>query len=148
MRKVWMFLLPSVLALLLGGSTPSDAVDPFPPLGSYECVEFSPLPLGTPAIHPHLSAIPAYTAEDVRNYIQQTNPQVTVLRVLFISSQEVCNRLRGESTGYPSETLVCLVELQGVFYPHSYPPGYHPQPSLYAYEVYDAQTGNLLMFSG
>ncbi len=157
MRKRRVFLLMGILVLLLlGGSAPVGAagvVDPYPPHSRYMCMESSPPPVGVPAIRPHLPTIPAYTAEDVQRYFQQTGAQsamghVTVLRVLFISSQEVCARLQGESTGFALETLVCFVELQGVFYPHTYPPGFHPLPSSYAYEVFDAQTGNLVMFNG
>ncbi len=157
MRKRLVFLLMGILLLLLlGGSAPvggAGDVDPYPPHSLYMCMESSPPPIGVPAIRSHLQGIPAYTAEDVQRYFQQTGAQsatgrVTVLRVLFISSQEVCARLQGESTGFAPETLVCFVELRGVFYPHTYPPGVHPRPSLYAYEVFDAQTGNLVMFNG
>ena len=156
MRTRWLLLLTSVLALLLGGSAPvggTGDVDPYPPRSGYTCIESSPLPTGVPAIRPHLPAIPAYTAEDARSYIQQTHAQsavgrVTVLRVLFIPNQDVCARLQGESTGFAPETLVCFVELRGVFYPLRYPPGVHPFPSSYAYEVFDAQTGNLVMLNG
>jgi hypothetical protein len=157
MHKQWVFLLMSTLVLLfLGGSAPAGAagvVDPYPPHSGFACAESSPLPTGVPAIHPYLPTIPAYTAEDVRHYVQQTHVhsgtgRVTVLRVLFLHNQDVCARLQGESTGFALETLVCFVELQGIFYPLSYPAGFQPRPSLYAYEVYDAQTGNLVMLSG
>ncbi|HEY7125794.1 MAG TPA: hypothetical protein VH540_17695 [Ktedonobacterales bacterium] len=164
MRKFWMLSLFSVLGLLLtlGGSAPAQSSsDPFPIYSGYDDCQPTiiisnsggpPPALGVPAIQPHLSGIPSFTAEDVRQYFKANgfpgaDGPFTILKILFITSGEVCERTRDESTGLESGALVCFVELQGTFYPFSYPPGFHPRPSPYAYEVFDAQTGNLLMFS-
>lgn len=162
MLKLWVFPLLSALALALtlGGSALPSVSDPFPIESAYtDCpaaIAISstgePVELGVSAIQPHLRGIPAFTADDARRYIQANGAfgadgPFTILKVLFITSREVCERTRGESTGLEPGALVCFVELQGTFYPISYPYGARPIPSSYSYEVYDAQTGNLLMFS-
>jgi hypothetical protein len=173
MRKVWVLPLLSALGLLLtlGGSAPASgsassdvsvSSDPFPIQSGYNDCQPTiiisktggpPPALGVPALQPHLQGIPSFTADDVRAFLQVggfpgADGPFKILKILFITSGEVCERLRGEGTGLEADALVCFVEVQGTFYPFSYPPGVHPKPSPYGYEVFDAQTGNLLVFGG
>jgi len=157
MRTRWLFSLMGALALLflLSGSPPAGAAslyaDPFPIQTGYDCTGGGNGSPGVAAIQPHLHAIPSFTADDVRQNLKANGmpgwSQFTIVKILFITGQEVCERTRGESTGLDDNAPVCFVELRGEFWPISYPYGVHPQPSPYAYEVFDAQTGNLLVFS-
>ena len=54
-------------------------------------------------------------------------------------------RMQGESTGVPDGTLLCYVELHGTFMVHG--PESQGRTQIYhtAVEVFDAQTGNLLI---
>jgi hypothetical protein len=162
MRKCWVFPLLSALGLLLtlGGSAPAASLaDLFPIYSGYEhcppntfvSLPGAPPPQpGTPAIQPHLQGIPSFTADDVRQYLQvngipTADGPFTIVKTVFISNQEMCQRTRGQSTGLEPDALVCFVELQGTFSRLSH--GMVPlPPSPYAYEGFDAQTGNLLLF--
>jgi hypothetical protein len=70
----------------------------------------------------------------------------SVVRVAFLTSAQVSALLGGESTGVPDDTLLCYVELQGNF---TFPsPQGTTQTFTKGVEVFDAQTGNLLMDGG
>ena len=151
MRKRWALSLIGSLALLcmLGSSAPSLA-DPFPLQTSIRCDEFGgSTPSGPAAIQPHLQTIPAFTANDVRHYLKTNGfpgavGTFTILKILFITSREACQRTNGESIGVASDALVCFVEVQGTFYPLLWIGG--PVPSSpYAAEIFDARTGDLLV---
>jgi hypothetical protein len=51
----------------------------------------------------------------------QSEGQPKVTKVLFITSAQASQRLKGEWIGLPDDALVCFVELYGTyrFYPHS-----------------------------
>jgi hypothetical protein len=112
---------------------------------------------GIPAIHPHL-AVPAgssaatFTTDDVRQYVLShpvwmatTTGPVTVAQITFMTSGALSVQLNGESIGRPDTALVCYAELHGVF---SFPGPATNTTAHTAYEVFDAQTGNLIMVGG
>jgi hypothetical protein len=70
------------------------------------------------------------------------HPTAVVAR--FMTIAQVSALIQGGSTGLPDDALVCYVELQGNFIfpgPDGPGPTYHR-----GYEVFDAYSGNLLLF--
>jgi hypothetical protein len=124
-------------------------------------------PVGVPAIRPTLTGnIPAYTLANAKQYILchpmprnlatvgapptagQTceRQSFTIVLLQFSTSEEVSRLLNGEPTGLPTSTLLCFTALSGQFA--------FPGPSgvvvtyQVGFEVFDGQTGNLLMAGG
>lgn len=115
-------------------------------------------PHGRPALKRHPSQVPAFTAEDMKAYLQgapscSLGPTLsgqppTVESVEFVGCKELTDRLNvyiGLADGAP----VCYVVLRGPFLLSgiSYPPGGHHLPpfSETEEEIYDASTGRLLV---
>jgi hypothetical protein len=69
---------------------------------------------------------------------------------MFISGDEASMLLGGETVDRPDDYLICYVELRGPFLLSgmSLPPGVKPPIVQTAFEVFDAHTGNLLVFGG
>lgn len=128
----------------------------------------SPIPRsyasGIPAIHPRSVSsspgTPSFTVDDVKAYISTASEpklvpvqgvHLTIEKVLFISSKEATQLMRGESPGLPDDALVCLALVKGPFYVQvDYAPGTSPSTASTASEiaeVFDAHTGNLLMWA-
>lgn len=114
---------------------------------------------GEPAITPTQKGVPAFTVADVRQYLATHafpgGPTVsgapsTIVQIVFITSKQASELMQGESIGLPDKALVCYVELHGPFLltkAHT-PPG-QPTPVAPNGElVFDAQTGNLLLWGG
>ncbi len=122
---------------------------------------------GIPAIVPHLLSPTAatgaasrarFTVSDVKAYLSAhpfpSGPVVpgasaTILAIDFMTSQQASQRLHGESIGLPDRALVCYVTLHGPFtLKHiQQPPGAAPLPPVSTgVEVFDTQTGNLLLW--
>jgi hypothetical protein len=113
-------------------------------------------PVGGPAITPTLPATtsgPRFTTADAASYasahpvwrsLNANLPQVVL--VSFLTAQQVSDKLGGESTGLDPDTILCYVELSGDF---SFA---GPQGSVIsttrAVEIFDAQSGNLLISGG
>jgi hypothetical protein len=113
---------------------------------------------GASALQPHLSSLPAFTEEDVRNYVL-THPVTggsissvktpTVIRIEFMTTQ-AASELIQNFISWRKDDLVCYVELEGAFTFHGGPPG---RVSRYetnsadtrVFEIFDAQTGNCLV---
>src|SRR2546421_4735035 len=123
-----------------------------------------PASFGMPAIHPHLTSIPAFTEEDVRTYISShpffskaigyTEPPI-LSSIKFMTSREASALMHGAHTGLADDAIVCYVELCGTFMitggPAPLPATTRPapvKPFHTVHEVFDAQTGNLLMAGG
>jgi hypothetical protein len=138
----------------LGGGQAASALPTPPPAPS-----FAPFNAATPAspvqgnsaIQPHLSAIPAFTTQDMAQYVTShplpgSTGAASITRNVFLPSQDVVQRI-GVPIGRAAATLVGYVELQGSF---AFPNLQGGAPFTYAaaYEVFDAQTGNLLMYGG
>ena len=148
------------LALLLagcqlgGGQTvstnpPPPPVPSLPPLSAI--TPNAPAPQGDPAIRPHLSAVPAFTTQDMTRYVTShplpgNSGTPTITRNVFLPSQDVAARI-GVPIGRAAAALVGYVELQGSF---AFPNLLGGAPVTYsaAFEVFDAQTGNLLVYGG
>jgi hypothetical protein len=109
------------------------------------------------------SMIPAFTVNDVKNYIARYGfpggPTVkgsspTVMKVLFITAKQASILMHGEETGRPDNALVCYVLLKGPFDTSSMsvPPSNAQQtptahkPVLLGEMLFDAHTGNLLVW--
>lgn len=117
--------------------------------------------LGIPAIAPRSGAFsasqPTFTSDDVVRYVNAhavpqarlSNGTLTVTKVSFMTSQQVSILLNGESTGVDDDTLLCVAEMQGnVVFMHNSPDARTPLSFTNVYEVFDAHTGNLLMWGG
>lgn len=115
-------------------------------------------PPGIPAIQPTKQGIPAYTVEDVRQYVLThgfpSGPTLsgappTILEIRFITAHQASSLMRGESADRPDNALVCYVLVQGPFDSRG---KYEPEPSNDHFEkgemVFDTQTGNLLVWGG
>lgn len=101
--------------------------------------------------------VPAFTVNDVVSYVT-THPFAggptisgkppSVVSVKFITSQLASQNLNGESTGLSDNASVCYVELYGPFTLEgaSVPLGAKLHPANNVIEVFDASTGNLLMW--
>jgi hypothetical protein len=110
--------------------------------------------LGVPAIQPTQKGLPTFTRDEVIAFLKKNGvahvingkTNFTVVRIDFISSKEASNRLHGESIGVPDQAQVCYVELAGsfVFPGPDNTSGKFPR----AIEIFDAQTGNLLLSGG
>ena len=118
----------------------------------------NPTSSGSPAIRPHLSSIPAFTEEDVRQFVA-THPvpggsirnvkPPAVIKVQFMTSQEA-SELIHNFVSWRKDKLVCYVELEGAFTFHGGPPGYVSRyettpAETRVFEIFDAQTGNCLV---
>ena len=143
---------------VLGATAPSVdtyAPSPRPPHSAAPVTMYPP---GAPAIPVRTSmvsgtgaapAVPAFTATEAAHYAQ-THPlfhvvgvgAMTVVKVQFMTSEQLSARLQGAALVLPAGSLVCYVELHGTFL-FTGPAGavtYHA-----AYEVYNAANGNFLM---
>jgi len=133
---------------------------------------------GSPAIAPHLNGVPAFTTDDMASYVKnhglQTNfgdGSPTIVQNAFLSSDALgqmlnlpgsmlgltsqasglkgaMGRSAGQTTRPTDAKLVGLVVLQGHFV---WPPATSSSPpptSPYAYEIFDAKSGNLIIYGG
>jgi hypothetical protein len=142
--------------------TPSQSMPKY--LGRPIPANTSLYPPGIPAIQPHLvtshssvsgsGSFPAFAATDAAQYVTShpfwhTNIQVAgsfnVMHVTFLTSHALSIQLHGESIGRPDTALVCYVELQGTFI---FAGAKGPMTAHEAYEVFDAQTGSLILTGG
>jgi hypothetical protein len=111
-------------------------------------------PTGSPAIKSDTAVVPGYTLEDVKRFVGthpiRTNdgqPRAfTISRAEFMNSKQVSDVLNGASTGFADDYMLCYVELAGIFI-FSGPRG-ATRTYKRGFEVFDAQTGNLLMVGG
>ncbi|MHB8599136.1 MAG: hypothetical protein ACYDER_20280 [Ktedonobacteraceae bacterium] len=141
--------------------TPRGPIPGHTPRGPLQNSTQVPYTTGMPAIRPHpvssSPGTPSFTVDDVKAYIPTaTEPRLvpvlgahlTIEQVLFVSSKEATQLMRGESPGLPDDALVCFVLLKGPFYVQvGYAPGSQANPAATAPkigEVFDAHTGNLL----
>ncbi len=112
---------------------------------------------GLPGIAPRTpsrsGSTPAFTADDARSYALQAKvPGVKVLgtvsvaEVKFMTAGQASALLNGEDIGIPDSSLVCVVVLQGGFdFAARAGQVIHYDGAV---EVYDGQTGNLLLMGG
>ncbi len=118
---------------------------------------------GSPAIKPHTAPNtpggPAFTQDDVVAFFQQhgffagpvvEGAQLQILTVQFVPAKQASQLMYGESVGRPDDYLVCYVKVQGPFLltnVHGGPGGTkEPTTAKYGDAVFDASTGNLLVW--
>ncbi|MGB8348150.1 MAG: hypothetical protein WCD86_24935 [Ktedonobacteraceae bacterium] len=121
----------------------------------------APLPggPGMPAIHPSLPAVsmPRFTVADVQAYLKThrfvggpsiKGTTVGIISIQFITSEQASVLMHGEETGLSPTATVCYVKLHGPFTlaaPGA--TGARQLPTVpYGVEIFDARTGNLLMW--
>jgi len=122
----------------------------------------NPYPPGVPAIHPthqvSSDTLAAFTIKDVEQFIVRNGfvggPTIsgkppTIVKIVFVTSKEASNLMKGESVGRPGDALVCYVLLRGPFKVSTRMstdmPVANPTATL-GELVFDAQTGNLLVW--
>lgn len=109
---------------------------------------------GLPAIHP--SSPLGITTTDVQAYLRihpfvggppVKGVTVSIETIQFMTSKQASALMDGEETGLPDTATVCYVKLHGPFtVVGPVPPGAQQLPTVaYGVEIFDAQTGNLLM---
>jgi hypothetical protein len=111
-------------------------------------------PVGSPAITARTGGTPAFTVDDVKQYVAthalpmaasgDAKPAIT--RVEFVTSQTVSERLNGTTTGFPADYPLCFVELQGPFTFSG--PGGTKVTYNRGVLIFDAKTGNLVIGGG
>jgi hypothetical protein len=130
--------------------SPAPSHPPLPVPGQ----QSTPVITGGPGIKPHLNAIPAFTSDDLTAYVKN-NPlpgnlaggTPTITRNQFLTAGDLRNLL-GISLGRPDTALLGYVEMK-VGFSIGGPGSNSPPPVFpYAYAVFDAQSGNLLMDGG
>lgn len=145
--KIMPATLPSYLAHALT-PVPLPAVMPTPHAPS--------IADGVRGITPRTTTIdpqtPTYTEQDVRDYIASrgiagTAGGPTLVNVAFQTAANARQTMGGGIEGFPNDTLVCVVQLNGSFTRQSKTatgPG-SPVTLTKQYYVFDGHTGNLLM---
>ena len=115
--------------------------------------------MGSPAITPHICSIPSFTTDDVQHYVE-THPfvthvsvsqgKVTASKIDFLSYGQAVGMLHDYTvslaSNVPNARPVCLATLAGTFVAIGEAAG--TPPSHQAHEIFDAQTGNLLVLGG
>lgn len=109
---------------------------------------------GMPAITPQSEKIPSFSEEDVKQYVETAplsrdideSTKDTISAIKWLSAGEVSKLLDDEDMGVPDDTQLCYVELQGMFTFAG--PGKTTVTYSKGFEVFDAQTGNLLVSGG
>src|SRR5262249_2395749 len=82
------------------------------------------VPMGSAAIKATIQGTPSFTVDAAREYVMahplpafagRKNEKPAITRAEFLTSKQVREILRGASTGFPDNQLLCYVELQGPF---------------------------------
>lgn len=166
MRKKTLTLISSITLLLVAGyaiialtsaRAANEHTQALPPPRTNRGIA-NPYPPGIPAITPHLNTIPSFTAADAQQFITTNGfaggtispgSSIVIEKTLFITSSQASS-LIGESVDRPANALVCFVQLYGPFVVSNDPPAGVQQTMTVprVYELFDAQTGNLLGYGG
>ncbi|HEX3092556.1 MAG TPA: hypothetical protein VHW72_08050 [Candidatus Angelobacter sp.] len=113
------------------------------------------VPVGSAAIKPANQSVPSFTVETAREYVMAhpfpafaggKGKKPTITRAEFLTSKQVKEILRGASTGFADDQLLCYVELKGPF-TFSGPPNTsvtYPRGIM----IFHAATGNFVMSGG
>lgn len=121
--------------------------------------------IGLPAITPRTqnansvapglnASTPTYSISDAVQYVNThplpdafiTGPKPVIVKAAFLPSQEVSKLMKGEGTGVSDGTILCYVELRGIF---TFYGGSGTSVTYHTgVEVFDAYTGNLLIAGG
>ncbi len=119
----------------------------------------TPARLGIQAIVPSTTlGLQRFTIQDANAYVSShpfpsgptiTGVSPTIVSTSFITTKEANARMHGEHTGLSDTALVCYVVLKGPFTMTNVSRPYGAKalpPTNVGVEVFDAQTGNLLMW--
>jgi hypothetical protein len=109
---------------------------------------------GIPMIHPTRAGIPAFTVADVRQFFtahpvkSASGAPAQIAEIQFMPEEQASAIMRGEPVGLPAHALVCYVQFRGSFLTTG---GYGPPQAKPAWfqleeEVFDARTGNLMVY--
>jgi hypothetical protein len=113
------------------------------------------VPVGSAAIKPASQSVPSFNVEAAREYVMAhpfpafaggKGKRPTITRAEFLTSKQVTEILRGASTGFADDQLLCYVELKGPF-TFSGPPNTtvtYPRGIM----IFHAATGNFVMSGG
>src|SRR5579875_856850 len=118
---------------------------------------------GSPAITPRFKQCVAKTASghafttaDVVAYLNKDGfaplapgAHMKILTIQFVSAAQASKLMAGESVGRPDDALVCYVSVEGPFLVANMihvPKGAKIPPAKYGHEVFDAHTGNMLLW--
>lgn len=119
---------------------------------------------GNPAIKPSVSqntlntSVPAFTRDDVIAFFQKygfaagpvvPGAHLQILTIQFVPASQASQLMDGESVGRPDDYLVCYVKVQGPFllaHMHGASGAKEPTTAKYGDAVFDAHTGNLLVW--
>lgn len=111
---------------------------------------------GAAAIPRTRTGVPAFTSDDVRQYLSThtvpgwAGPKSShsrILEIVFITKEQASAIMKGEDIPMlPAHALVCYVQLQGPFTDQGgfLPPAAQPTTFQIGEMAFDAQTGNLL----
>ena len=119
----------------------------------------NPERLGIQAIAPSTSSgLQRFTVQEANAYVNThpfpggpttTGASPTIVSTNFITTKEANKRMHGEHTGLADTALVCYVVLKGLFTMANVSRPYGVKalpPANFGVEVFDAQTGNFLMW--
>lgn len=165
---IGLILVLGCLLLLVIMTSPGGQVAAAPISATPVSITSVPRSPGLPAIRPSLQAasttsaastlIPRFTSADVQAYLH-THPFVggqvvqgataSIASIQFMSSAQASALMHEAATGLPATAPVCYVKLNGPFTQQAAPvaPGAKQLSAVaYGVEIFDAQTGNLLMW--
>jgi hypothetical protein len=111
--------------------------------------------VGAPGIKPHLGGVPAFTTDDMAAFLKSHplpqnfggGDQPTIVTTVFLAGGDL-RALLGTAAGRPDAVPVGYVLLKGRFVFLGAGPTSPPPSFPYAYALFDARTGNLLMYGG
>ncbi len=160
-----------ILTLVIAGvefsihSAGATSIKPPAPPPTHQAFQISRTYLvGGPAIQPHLSqngAGSAFTQDDVVAFFEKygffagpvvAGAHLQILTIQFVTARQASQLMHGESVGRPDSYLVCYVKVEGPFLltnVHGGPPRPNakaPTTAKYGDAVFDAHTGNLLVW--
>lgn len=161
MKRLFSYITLGFLAFLLVncGNGTSQSQNTATSTCDFHTSPYSSKTMGSPAITPHICSVPSFTSDDVQHYVE-THPfvthvsvsqgKVTASKIDFLSYGQAIGMLH-DYTVYlastiPNDRLACFVTLAGTFVAIGEAAG--APPSHQAHEIFDAQTGNLLVLGG
>ncbi|HLL78153.1 MAG TPA: hypothetical protein VKT25_01555 [Ktedonobacteraceae bacterium] len=161
MKRLFLGIALGFLILLLVncGNSISQSQNTVTPTCNFHASPYYSQTMGSPAITPHICSVPSFTSDDVQHYVE-THPfvthvsvsqgKVTASKIDFLSYGQAVGMLHDYTvylaSNIPNDRPVCFVTLTGTFVAIGEAAG--AAPSHQAHEIFDAQTGNLLILGG
>ncbi len=159
MKRIFLCSAVGCLLLLLASCGNSTSQHIATPTCDFHTSPYSSQTMGSPAITPHICAVPSFTTDDVQRYVgahpfathvSASQGKVTASKIEFLSYGQAVAMFH-DYTVYligtlPNDRPVCFVTLAGTFV--EFGEDADAGPSHQAHEIFDAQTGNLLVLGG